>query len=110
MSTFLGRRWSWRDWVLVVVSMVVLVVLAATLTAAVVDSIASRRSTERILLDQRAAASRRVDLLQQRIEDLQAQVEGQSVEVGQARTRIAVLEEQIRQLGGQPVTNRGGSR
>ena len=106
MSTFLGRRWAWRDWALVVLTMTILVVLAATLTAAVVDSISARRGTEHILLDQRAASTRRIDLLQKRIEALQQQVTAQAIDVGLARQSITDLEAQVRQLGGQPVTTR----
>ena len=84
--------------------MVVAVALTATLTAAVVDSIAARRDAHTQLIETRDAYNRRIDLLQAEISGLTRRVARQAVEVGQARQAIEDLERQIRQLGGQPVT------
>ena len=109
MSTWLGRRWRPRDWVVAGLAMAIAVALTATLTAAVVDSIAARRDTHTQLIETRDAYNRRIDLLQDDIAVLTGKVAAQAVEVGRARQSIAVLERQIRQLGGQPVTTTGGS-
>lgn len=90
-----------------------LALLAGAVVAYVVLSQLNARealNTAKESLDARArtaaAATRRIDLLNDRIEDLSAEIEANGVVIGQLRGEIAALQEQIRQMGGDPVVVR----
>jgi type II secretory pathway pseudopilin PulG len=53
--------------------------------------------------DAREAATRRIDLLLERIDALEQQGRDNGALIGDLRTQVAALQEQVRQLGGQPV-------
>lgn len=57
----------------------------------------------RIVLDQRAATDRRVDLLTRQIDDTRAELAGQGRTVGRQEQAIRDLAAQVRALGGRPV-------
>lgn len=87
--------------------------LTAMFVATVVQAFVARQQAYDSQQASRAAAVRRIDLLQHQINDLQDRL--RHVKTTDARQRgrmqdaIAALAEQIRQLGGQPVTDGGPS-
>lgn len=58
----------------------------------------------------RTAATRRIDILNNRIEKLQAQIVQGQGDRSELAAKLAALEEQVRQLGGRPVVTGGPAR
>lgn len=96
---------NWRNGATVVAS-----VLVALVGFVVIDASIARNGA----LDARnrtaSAATRRIDLLNERIEelgeDLVASANANGVRIGELSAQIAALQEQVRQLGGEPVVVR----
>lgn len=93
-------RWlvDWRNGATLVASIVAVVVLLTT-----VDAIAGRREAFEQLRSSRQAASRRIDLLQARIDELVADGEADTARVAQLDAEIDALRLQVQGLGGTPV-------
>lgn len=93
-------RWlfDWRTGLTVCCSLVVALVLVVVVAGARTthDALAARDRTS-------AAASRRIDMLNQRIEELTDEAKGNGARIGQLLDQINVLSEQVRRLGGRPV-------
>lgn len=89
---------DWRTGLTFCASLFVALLLAVVVTGA---------QTTREALDTRnrtaAAAARRIDLLNERIEILSGSVEDNNRVIGELRQQVADLSEQVRQLGGEPV-------
>lgn len=93
---------DWRTGAMVLATVVVALVIAVVITGA---------QTTRAALDTRnqtaLAATRRIDLLNERINELGsqlvAQAESNGERLGQLSEQVAALQEQVRQLGGEPV-------
>lgn len=82
--------------------------LAATLFAVVLilvvnDAIAGRREAFEQLSASRAAASRRIDLLQGQINELIGRGETNAALLGELVAQVDALRSQVRELGGEPV-------
>jgi hypothetical protein len=100
-------RWltDWRNGATLVATLVLVVVLLV-----VNDAIAGRSQAFDALERQqdqlaasRAAASRRIDLLQARIDDLVGQGQVDAQVLGQLVAEVEALRSQVRMLGGRPV-------
>lgn len=70
------------------------------------DAVEALEDTVAAQLDVRRAATRRIDLLQERIGELTDTLERQVSGVGEMQAQIEALQEQIEQMGGQPVVPR----
>lgn len=82
------------------------VAVAVLATLALVAYVTSAKQASQALdtqQDTAAAARARIDQLQARINELEATGRGNSAEIGELRTQVAALAEQIRQAGGKPV-------
>lgn len=97
-------RWlfNWRNGATVVVSLVV-----ALVAFVVIDASRARDAAIDARNQTAAAATRRVDLLNDRIEELGGQLalssESNGARLGALAEQVAALQEQVRQLGGDPV-------
>ena len=97
------------DWA-VVVCVALAAVLVAIVGFVIFDSARARQDDVRRsenqaaqAIDSRAAASRRIDVMQQRIGDLTEQIAAGRYRQGELEEQVAVLAEQVRRLGGRPV-------
>lgn len=84
--------------------------LLILLSVTVTDSIQSRnRAFDALKLanrqqsDARAAATRRIDLLQQEIAGLRSDAQANGGRISELLTEVTALQEQVRQMGGRPV-------
>lgn len=93
-----GWLLDWRTGAVLLGSLVAGAVIATVLVSGVNsnNALQARKQTAR-------AASRRIDLLQQRITELQTLASLNGVLLGSANTKIDALAEQVRQMGGRPV-------
>ena len=93
-------RWvlDWRTGVTFAIT--ALVVLLAFV---VFDASDARNRALDTALDQRQAATRRIDMLLDEVANLRVDAEANGHRIGQLLDQVSVLQEQVRQLGGRPV-------
>jgi TolA-binding protein len=77
--------------------------LVVLLTFIVFDASAARDQALDTALDQRQAATRRIDMLLAEVANLREDAEANGQRIGELLDQVAVLQEQVRQLGGRPV-------
>lgn len=93
-------RWltDWRNGATLAASLLLVVVILV-----VNDSIAGRREAFDQLDAARAGATRRIDLLQHRIDELVGQGQANSADLGELVGEINALRAQVEDMGGRPV-------
>lgn len=102
LRAFLGWFADWRNGATVVASVGVAVVAFVLIDASMArnDALEARNRTA-------AAATRRIDILNDRIEELGADLvesaASNGLRLGVLSEQVAALQEQVRQLGGEPV-------
>lgn len=100
-------RWvfDWRTGATFAATVLVLLVAFVIFDAAASRdrALKAATATANAAEDQRAATSRRIDMLLGEIGRLREDAEANSVRIGELLDQVNVLQEQVRQLGGQPV-------
>lgn len=111
MRRLIGWFADWRNG-LMLVGTIVAAALLSLLVVVVIDSINARKSALDALqsvneraADTRRAATRRIDLQQARIEELEGWVQTSGQAIGELSTTVSALTEQVRQMGGEPVVS-----
>jgi len=93
-------RWitDWRTGAVLLASLLAGAVIALVIVSGVQshDALEARNRTA-------AAASRRIDLLNDQIEQLNAKATVNGERIGELIAQIGALQEQVRQMGGQPI-------
>lgn len=101
-----------RDWLLVTAACTAALLLFTTLLVAQLDAYRARsqaaaqaHAQASIVADQRAAQSRRIDLLSTQLDDTREQLRAQATLVGRQEQAIRDLSAQVDAMGGEPVTS-----
>lgn len=100
-------RWfaDWRNGATIAASIVAVIVLVIVVDAvrARHEALSALRVTAEQAVDARRAATRRIDLLSERIVELERSTSDAGAEVSRLRAEVAALQQQLRQLGAEPV-------